>query len=337
MGSIKKVSCNELRRRMKRIALLTSGGDAPGMNAAIRSVVRVASVEGREVLGVRRGFRGLLIPEITPLGPRDVSNIIQRGGTLLKTARSEEFKTQAGLEKAANVLDQNGVDGLIVIGGDGSLRGAAALDEIWSGSVIGVPGTIDNDLYGTDFTVGFDTAVNTALDAIDKIRDTAESHDRFFLVEVMGNRCGSLALHAGIGAGAEEIVIPEDPIDLHAICNRLLAGKDRGKTSTIVVVSEGERTGGAFRLAKDLKARADRDYRVTILGHLQRGGSPSGQDRILGTKLGAFAVELLVQGKSGLMAGEVKGCLVDVPFKDTWTIKKSVDSFLFGLQDKLSI
>lgn len=322
---------------MKKIGVLSSGGDAPGMNAAIRSIVRIASAAGCRVVGIRRGFHGLLKSDMVDLGPRDVSNIVQRGGTILKTARSEAFKSQSGLQTAAALLTKQNIDGLIVIGGDGSLHGAAALGEFWPGVLVGVPGTIDNDLSGTDFTIGFDTAVNTALDAIDKIRDTAESHDRFFLVEVMGNHCGALALYAGIGSGAEEIIVPEEAIDLDEICMRLCAGKDRGKTSTIVVVAEGEQTGGAFQLAEDLKRKVDRDYRVTILGHLQRGGTPSGRDRILGTKLGAYAVDLVCSGQTGVMAGEVEGQLCATEFQHTWTQKKRVDPYLLALQDRLSI
>lgn len=322
---------------MKRIGLLTSGGDAPGMNAAIRSVVRVASAESCEVFGIRRGYCGLLESQIEVLGPRDVSNIIQRGGTMLKTARSEEFRAPLGVKRAVDVLEANKLEGLVVIGGDGSFRGAAALDELWKGAVVGVPGTIDNDLYGTDYTLGFDTAVNTALDAIDKIRDTAESHDRVFLVEVMGHRRGCLALHAGIGAGAEEIIIPEEPVDPAKITRRLLAGFDRGKTSTIIVVAEGETTGGAYHVAEQLQHRLDRDCRVTILGHLQRGGSPTALDRFLGTKLGANAVAQLLNGKSGIMVGEVGGSPTVTTLADTWTIRKAIDPELLRIQEQLTL
>ncbi len=322
---------------MKRMGLLTSGGDAPGMNAVIRSVVRVAIAAGCDVLGIRRGYRGLLASQIERLGPRDVSNIIQRGGTVIKTARSEEFKSAEGVQRAAGVLEERGLEGLVVVGGDGTFRGAAALGEVWSGKIVGVPGTIDNDLFGTDYTVGFDTAVNTALDAIDKIRDTAESHDRVFLVEVMGNRSGCLALHAGMGAGAEEIVIPEEPVDAEAIARRLQAGLARGKTSTIIVVAEGPSTGGAFQVAEQLQHRLKRDCRVSILGHLQRGGAPSAYDRFLGTKLGADAVAQLLGGRTGIMVGEIGSKLSVTPFSDTWARRKPMDPKLLALQRSLTL
>ncbi len=322
---------------MKRIGVLTSGGDAPGMNAAIRSVVRVASAEGCSVFGIRRGYRGLLDGEITPLGPRDVSNVIQRGGTILKTARSAEFKTHEGLSRAVVALERSELDGLIVIGGDGTFRGASALVESWGGAVVGIPGTIDNDLYGTDYTLGFDTAVNTALDAIDKIRDTAESHERVFLVEVMGHRSGWLAQHAGIGAGAEEIIIPEETLDPGKIAQRLTAGLERGKTSMILVVAEGDATGGAYHVAEQLSPYLNRDCRVTILGHLQRGGSPSAFDRFLGTKLGGSAVAEILNGKTGIMVGEVGSRPTATPLRDSWTLKKEMDVGLRGLHDRLAL
>jgi 6-phosphofructokinase 1 len=253
------------RRKIHRIALLTSGGDAPGMNAAIRAIVRTAHFHKLEPFGIMRGYKGLIANEFMALGPRDVSNILQRGGTILKTSRSKEFETQAGLKKAAANLNANGINGLVVVGGDGTYRGAADLAKHWKGSIIGIPGTIDNDLYGTDITIGYDTAVNTALEAIDKIRDTADAHERFFLVEVMGRNAGFIALDVGISGGAEEILVPETKTSIKSLCDRLCAGKKKGKTSSIVIVAEGEEAGGAFQVAEKLKAMSGNEYRVVVL------------------------------------------------------------------------
>lgn len=322
---------------MKKLALLTSGGDAPGMNAAVRSVVRVALAHNLEVTGIRHGYRGLLQGDFKPLGLRDVSNIIQRGGTILKTSRSEEFLTSDGLQMAGGVLDHHGIEGLVVIGGDGTFRGGTALEKVWAGRVVGVPGTIDNDLWGTDFTIGFDTAVNTALDAIDKIRDTADAHERFFLVEVMGRNSGFIALEVGIGSGAEEIVMPEQTFDAKEICSRLCDARERGKTSCILVVAEGNETGGAINVAEELRRLSQIEYRVVILGHLQRGGNPTARDRVLATKLGAYAVELFQQGANGVMAGEVNGQLQATPFPDSWKNRKQLDPFLLKIHPLVSL
>lgn len=322
---------------MKKLALLTSGGDAPGMNATVRSVVRVALARDLEVTGIRHGYRGLLQGDFMPLGLRDVSNIIQRGGTILKTSRSEEFLTSDGIQMAGGVLDLHGIEGLVVIGGDGTFRGGAALEKVWTGRVVGVPGTIDNDLWGTDFTIGFDTAVNTALDAIDKIRDTADAHERFFLVEVMGRNSGFIALEVGIGSGAEEIVMPEQMFNAKEICSRLCDARERGKTSCILVVAEGNETGGAIKVAEELRRLSQIEYRVVILGHLQRGGNPTARDRVLATKLGAYAVDLLQQGANGVMAGEVKGQLRATHFPDTWKNKKPLDPFLLKIHPLVSL
>lgn len=321
---------------MKRIALLTSGGDAPGMNACIRSVVRMGKARGLEVVGIRHGYRGLLGEDIFEMGPRDVSNIIQRGGTVLKTSRSEEFRTDAGVEKAAQILQQHAIDGLVLIGGDGTFRGGVTLGRVWPGRIIGVPGTIDNDVSGTDFTIGYDTALETALQAIDKIRDTADSHERFFLVEVMGRHSGFIALHVGIAAGAEEILIPERAFNVKEICERLCAGRARGKTSSILVVAEGQETGGAFKLAEELKKLSKNEYRVVILGYLQRGGSPSAADRVLATKLGAYAVEMFTEGATGVMVGEVRGRLCMTPLHETYERKKALDDYLLRIHAALS-
>jgi 6-phosphofructokinase 1 len=298
--------------------------------------VRAGLVRGLEVVGIRHGFFGLLANDFWPMGPRDVSNVVQRGGTILKTTRSAEFRTRSGVGKAAQILRRRGIDGLVVIGGDGTFRGGVALGEAWPGRIIGVPGTIDNDVSGTDRTIGFDTAVETALQAIDKIRDTADSHERFFLVEVMGRNSGYIALTVGIAAGAEEILIPERPFDVKEICNRLCAGRARGKTSSILVVAEGKETGGAFKLAEKLKRLSKRQYRVVILGHVQRGGSPVASDRVLATKLGACAVDMLVRGESGLMVGEVGGELRTTPLRETYRHQKTLVDYLLRIHPAVS-
>ena len=291
---------------MKTLGLMTSGGDAPGMNAAVRSVTRIALGHGIRVLGFKRGYEGILHEEFVEMEARAVSNIVQRGGTVLKTARSPAFLTLKGQKKAAHNLQKLGVDVLVLIGGDGTFRGGMDLAKVWRGQLIGIPGTIDNDLFGTDFTLGFDTAVNTAVDAIDKVRDTADAHERFFLVEVMGRHSGQLALAVGIAGGAEEILIPERPVNIRAVCERLCAGRHRGKTSSIIVVAEGVE-GGAFRVAEQLKKLSRNEYRVCILGHIQRGGSPTAADRCLATRLGAYAVKSVVEGETGKMVGEIGG------------------------------
>lgn len=314
-----------------RIGVLTSGGDAPGMNAAIRSVVRVAAGRAFQVSGIRRGFEGLVQGELEEMTPRAVANVLQRGGTILKTSRSPEFRKPESRERARAVLEENGVSGLVAIGGDGTLHGAHELARIWSGKVVGVPATIDNDVSGSDETIGFDTALDTALDAIDKIRDTAESHERLFLVEVMGRHSGFIALGVCTAGGAEDIFIPEVATDLDACCKRLVEARKRGKVMSILIVAEGEHEGGAFALADKVKARTGFDSRVTVLGHIQRGGSPTARDRILATKLGAFAVEAISEGKSDVMVGEVAGRLVTTPLEETWTRKKALDPYLLKL------
>ncbi|HTL48299.1 MAG TPA: 6-phosphofructokinase [Verrucomicrobiae bacterium] len=321
------------KKKKERIAVLTSGGDAPGMNAALRAIVRCAHARGIRPIGVRHGYQGLIQNDFLDMGPRAVSNIIQRGGTILKTSRCKEFETAAGLRKAKENLERAGIDGLIVIGGDGTYRGAIDLGKIWKGPITGVPGTIDNDLDGTDDTVGYATAVDTALEAIDKLRDTAESHDRFFVLEVMGREAGFIALSAGIAGGAEEIFVPEVRQDLRRVARRLAEARKRGKTSSIVVVAEGCQ-GGAGEVAEKLQAYTGFEYRLTILGHVQRGGSPKVQDRILGTELGAYAFEKLLEDKSGA-AGKIRGELVLVPFPLTLK-KKKLSSFLMGLVPHLS-
>jgi 6-phosphofructokinase 1 len=310
------------------LGLLTSGGDAPGMNAAIRAVTRAALGSGFRVLGFKRGYEGILHEQFQELGSRSVSNILQRGGTILKTARSAEFSTQAGVEKAAAILQKLGVDALVLIGGDGTFRGAMDLAKFWRGRILGVPGTIDNDLAGTDLTIGFDTAVNTAVEAIDKIRDTAEAHERIFLVEVMGRHCGQIALEVGVAGGAEEVLIPEKPTDIRAVAARLCAGRRLGKTSSIIVVAEGVK-GGAFRVAEQLEQLSRYEYRVVILGYIQRGGNPTADDRCLAARLGVDAVKAVFDGETGKMVGEAGGKPVLVPFRVAVKGKRQVDP-LYG-------
>jgi 6-phosphofructokinase 1 len=259
---------------------------------------------------------------------RSVSNIVQRGGTILKTARSAEFRTFKGRQKAARNLQKRGVDALVLIGGDGTFRGAMDLAKVWKGQLVGIPGTIDNDLSGTDFTLGFDTAVNTAVEAIDKVRDTADAHERFFLVEVMGRHSGQLALAVGIAGGAEEILMPEKALDIKAVCERLCAGRHRGKTSSIIVVAEGV-GGGASGVAEQLKKLSRNEYRVCILGHIQRGGSPTAADRCLATRLGAYAVKAVLTGETGKMVGEVGGRCTLTPFRIAVKGKRRIEP-LYG-------
>ena len=322
---------------MKTLALMTSGGDAPGMNAAIRAVVRVALGHRFRVLGFQRGYEGILQKQFQEMDARSVSNIVHRGGTILKTARSKEFLTLAGRKKAARNLERLGVGSLVLIGGDGTFRGAIDLSKVWNGKLVGIPGTIDNDLFGTDFTLGFDTAVNTAVQAIDKVRDTADAHERFFLIEVMGRHSGHIAVAVGFATGAEEILIPEQPVDIRAMCERLCAGRRRGKTSSIIVVAEGAVKGGAYQVAEQLKKLSKNEYRVCILGHIQRGGSPTAADRLLGTRLGGYAVDLLRRGQTGVMAGEVAGRLVATPLSQAVHRKKQLDRYLQKIHAELSL
>lgn len=296
------------------------------MNAAIRSVTRTALSHGFRVLGFQHGYEGILHEQFQELDSRSVSNIIQRGGTALKTARSAEFTTAGGLKRAALTLQRLGVDAMVLIGGDGTFRGAIDLAGFWHGQLIGVPGTIDNDLAGTDFTIGFDTAVNTAVEAIDKIRDTASAHERIFLVEVMGRHCGQIALAVGIAGGAEEILIPEKPVNLREVAARLAAGRSAGKTSSIIVVAEGVK-GGALAVARQLNKLIRNEYRATILGYIQRGGHPTAADRCLATRLGIYAVEAVLGGESGKMAGEAGGRPVLVPFAAAIKGKRRINLF----------
>jgi 6-phosphofructokinase 1 len=316
---------------MKRIGVLTSGGDAPGMNACIRAIVRYGISRRLEVVGIRRGYCGILEEDFVKLSNRSVSNIIHRGGTILETARCEEMKTEEGIRKANENLQRGDIEGLITIGGDGTFRGAAALVEAGDVKIIGVPGTIDNDVYGTDYAIGFDTAINTALDAIDKIRDTAGSLPRPFFIEVMGRCRGFIALEVGIAGGAEDILIPEVETKIEQLCLDIRRSFKRGKKSLIVIVAEGDEAGGAFAIAQQVWERLKLEYRICVLGHVQRGGSPTARDRVLASKLGAAAVDALVKGMSGYMVGELKGEIVFTPLRETWGKTKKLDSNLLRL------
>jgi len=321
---------------MKKIGVLTSGGDAPGMNACIRAVVRCGVSHKMDVVGIRRGYCGILEEDFAKLGNRSVSNVIQRGGTILETARCEEMKTEGGIRKANEILQREGIEGLITIGGDGTFRGATALAKVGNVKVIGIPGTIDNDVYGTDYTIGFDTAINTALDAIDKIRDTAGSLQRPFFVEVMGKSRGFIALEVGIAGGAENILIPEVETRIEQLSLDIRRSFKRGKKSSIVIVAEGDDAGGAFSIAHQVWEKLRLEYRICVLGHVQRGGSPTARDRVLATKLGAAAVDALVQGVSGYMVGESKGEIAYTSLRETWERSKELDSDLLRLVKVLS-
>jgi len=322
--------------KLKKIGVLTSGGDAPGMNACIRAVVRCGASHKLEVVGIRRGYAGLLESDLTRLDARAVANIIQRGGTILETARCEEMKTAVGLKKAVAILQQEGIEGLITIGGGGTFRGAAALAEVGGIKVIGIPGTIDNDVYGTDYAIGFDTAINTALSAIDKIRDTAGSLQRPFFIEVMGRDRGFIALDVGIAGGAEDILVPETETKIEELCLDIKRNFERGKKSCIVIVAEGDEAGGVFRVAQQVWERLRVEYRICVLGHIQRGGSPTARDRILASKLGAAAVDALADGKSGYVVSELNGKITFTPLRETWEKRKELDNNLLQLAKVLA-
>lgn len=303
---------------MKKIAVFTSGGDAPGMNACVRAVVRSGIYFGLEVYGIYRGYDGMINGDIQLLNSHSVSNSIQRGGTLLKSARSKEFMTAEGRRKAHGQLLKHGIEGLVAIGGNGTFTGAMIFYDEYKIPTIGCPGTIDNDLYGTDHTIGYDTAVNTALEAIDKIRDTAASHDRIFFIEVMGRDSGYIAIASAIGGGAEMVMVPETRTTIHDVIDTLKQGWNRSKSSSIVIVAEGDEEGNATEIAGKIKNELPMmDIRVTTLGHIQRGGAPTAYDRILASRLGLGAVEGLLSGKSNVMAGVMNEKLVYTPFYDT--------------------
>ncbi|EMA6342679.1 6-phosphofructokinase [Bacillus cytotoxicus] len=319
---------------MKRIGVLTSGGDSPGMNAAIRAVVRKAIYHDIEVYGIYHGYAGLISGHIEKLELGSVGDIIHRGGTKLYTARCPEFKDPAVREKGIEQLKKLGIEGLVVIGGDGSYQGAKKLTE-QGFPCVGVPGTIDNDIPGTDFTIGFDTALNTVIDAIDKIRDTATSHERTYVIEVMGRHAGDIALWAGLADGAETILIPEVEYDMDDVIARLKRGSERGKKHSIIVVAEG--VGSAIDIGKKIEEATNFDTRVTVLGHVQRGGSPSAQDRVLASRLGARAVELLMEGKGGRCVGIQNNKLVDHDIIEALAQKHVIDTDMYELSKELSI
>lgn len=319
---------------MKKIAVLTSGGDSPGMNAAIRAVVRKGIFHELEVFGVYNGYQGLVQGNISRLELGSVGDIIQRGGTILRSARCPEFKEVEMQKQGLEQLKKLGIEGLVVIGGDGSYRGAQSLSKLGF-PCVGVPGTIDNDIAGTEITIGFDTALNTAIDAIDKIRDTASSHERTFIVEVMGRDCGDIALYSGLAGGAETILIPEEKESIDDIIERLNCGKERGKKHSIIICAEGVMSG--IELGEELKKRIDADVRVSVLGHIQRGGIPTASDRVLASRLGARAVELLLEGQSGRAVGIIKGSIVDHSFEEIFNEERIFDSQLYELTKQLSI
>jgi 6-phosphofructokinase 1 len=324
---------------MKKIAVFTSGGDAPGMNACIRAVVRTAIFKGIEVYGISYGYDGMIQGNIKKMQSHSVSNIIQRGGTILKSARSEEFKTKEGRKKAFDQLVQHGIEGIVAIGGDGTFRGAKVFFEEFGMPIIGCPGTIDNDIYGTDFTIGFDTAVNTALEAIDKIRDTAAAHDRIFFIEVMGRDSGYIALECGIGGGAEFVMIPETETDLKSIV-KSLKNLRKTKSSSIIVVAEGDEEGTADIIMNKVKEKVndpDKEFKVTTLGHIQRGGNPTARDRVLASRCGMAAIDGLINGESNCMAGVVNGDVVYTPFADCIGRTKELKADHLKLIEILSI
>jgi 6-phosphofructokinase 1 len=318
---------------MKTIAILTSGGDAPGMNAAIRAVVRMCIDKGIRVMGVQRGYSGLIKGEIFEMNRNSVSDIIQKGGTILRTARCDEFKTEKGREKAVKVMKVFGIDGLVVIGGDGSFTGARLISKLGV-STVGIPGTIDNDLPYTDYTIGFDTALNTVLDAINKLRDTSTSHERVSIIEVMGRNCGDIALFAGIAGGAESVIVPEKGYDINKLCKMILEGKQRGKMHNLIIVAEG--VGGAEEMAKNIEDITGIESRSTILGHIQRGGSPSAFDRILASRLGARAVEVLLEGKSSRVIGIRGGQVTDDDIDEALAMPRKFDEQLYEMSRSLS-
>ncbi|CAN5371735.1 6-phosphofructokinase [soil metagenome] len=321
---------------LKTIGVLTSGGDSPGMNAALRAVVRTANSENYEVVAFRHGFKGLINGDFTKVGPTDVSNIIQRGGTVLKSARCEEFKSEEGRAKAAEILKKEGVEALVIIGGDGSFQGGTLLSREHGTVVIGVPATIDNDLVGSDETIGYDTALNTAMEAIDKIRDTADAHDRLFLVEVMGRDAGFIALETGIAGGAELILLPESLTDIKEVRSNLNNILKEQRRSSLVVVAEGDETGGALKLSEKLKDDFSKyEMRVCILGHIQRGGAPTARDRVLASRLGAAAVKAIKDGHTQVMVGIVNNSIKITPLKMTFGKKKEINFELLELAIKL--
>lgn len=326
------------KKDIKHIAVFTSGGDAPGMNAAIRSVVRTANYYNLHVYGIQRGYAGMIEGQLDRLERRDVGNIIHRGGTFLRTARSERFRTPEGRKSAYESLKAFDIDALIAIGGDGTFTGANIFGQEYDIPIIGIPGTIDNDLYGTDYSIGYDTAVNTAIYAIDKIRDTADSHNRVFFIEVMGRHAGFIALHAGIGSGAESVLVPEVAVSIEDLVYKLNRGFKRQKLFSLIIVAEGNKTGNAQQVSEMIKKHFDDlDVKVTIIGHLQRGGSPSSMDRILASRLGRAAVEGILKGESGKMVGIVNNEVAYTTFEDAISKEKPLEKELLELAEILAI
>ena len=320
---------------IKTVAVLTSGGDAPGMNAAVRAVVRTGIYNGLKVLGVNKGYEGLLNGDIEELQLRSVGDIIQRGGTVLQTARSNEFNTKAGLEKAMSMAKVFGIDALVIIGGDGSFRGAKDISELGL-NVVGIPGTIDNDISCTEYTIGYDTAMNTVLDAIDKIRDTSYSHERCSVLEVMGRKAGWIAVNCGIAGGAEAIILPEKEFDINKdIIIPIVEGRNRGKKHYLVIVAEG--VGGAVDIAKYIEEKTEITTRATILGYIQRGGSPTITDRVMGSRLGAKAIQCLVDGKKNRIIAVQDNKIVDIDIIEALNMKKTIDNELFALSKILAL
>jgi 6-phosphofructokinase 1 len=322
---------------MNNIGVFTSGGDSPGMNACLRAVVRAGIDAGKSVYGIYRGYEGMIDGDILKMEKHDVSNIIQRGGTILKTARSKRFMTPEGRQQAFYNLKKHNIDSLVCIGGDGSFRGAMSLAQEFGVQVIGCPGTIDNDLFGTDYTIGFDTAINTAVTAVDKIRDTANSHNRLFFIEVMGRDAGFIALYTAIASGAESVLVPETKTDLPELIAQLEKGYRQNKTSAIIIVAEGDEEGGAYAVAEKVKERFNvYDTRVSVLGHIQRGGSPTAFDRVLASRMGHGAVQALLDGESCKMVGIVNRKVQLVPFEKATKHNQEVNPQLLALVDILS-
>ena len=328
-----------MAEKLRKIAVLTSGGDAPGMNAAVRAVVRASVFNNIECYGVYKGYEGLITNDLVKLNARGVNNIVNKGGTILKSARCLEFRTKEGRIKAKNTLDKHEIDSLVVIGGNGSLTGALLLEEEHGINVIGIPGTIDNDLVGTRFSLGYDTALNTAVEAIDKIRDTASSHNRLFFIEVMGKGSGHIALNAGIGAGAEEVLIPEQNMGLERLLDSLKKSEKSGKSSSIIVVSEGDKIGeNVFNFSSYIEKNLPHyEIRVSILGHIQRGGTPSCFDRVLASRMGVYAVDCLLQHKSKIMVGIIDDKMTATPINDAIKGGQSLDKDLVRVCDIISI
>ncbi len=328
-----------MRPTIKKIAVITSGGDAPGMNAALRAVARSCAYYKIECIGFYRGYQGMIEGDYTELTARSVKNIIGKGGTILKSARSDEFRTKEGRKKAYDNLKKINVDGLILIGGDGTFAGGVTFGKEYKIPFIGIPGTIDNDIAGTNFTIGYDTALNTVVESIDKIRDTASSHNRLFFIEVMGRDAGFIALNAGVGAGAEEILLPEEDLGLDRLLESLQKSKQRGKSSSIVVVSEGDKIGkNVFELAEYVNENLpEYEVRVSVLGHMQRGGSPSCFDRVLASRMGVKAVESLLEGKADVMVGLVKDKIITSSIEEAIKSSHSINKELLRISDILSV